>query len=108
MNFGLQRVLTISLKKQTKKVSSFLVYKHLSVVFSSSCLKNEQFKKEVEHTASLQLYRRSLGKNTSALQELTEGKRNYETVNVGALKVSGNRTNTAINENVFGFNCQTS
>ena len=27
----------------------------------------------------------------------------YETVIVGALKVSGNITNTAINENVFGF-----
>lgn len=70
------KVLPTPKKETNKKVSSFLVYKHLLVVFPSSCLKNEQFKKEVEHTASLQLYRHSLGKNIIALRELTEGKRN--------------------------------
>lgn len=43
-------------------------------------------------------------------QVLTKEKKSFlhKTVIVEILKVSGNITNTAINEDVFGFNCQTS
>lgn len=43
-------------------------------------------------------------------QVLTKEKKNFlhETVIIGILKVYGNITNTAINYDVFGFNCQTS
>lgn len=63
-------------------------------------------KTTTEHTVSIQLCRNSLGKNSLGLCAPAEEKEKlilYEAAIAGDLKVSGNITNTAINENVFGL-----
>lgn len=67
-------------------------------------------KRTVEPTTLIQLHRNSLGRRRISLCGLAKENKKlilHEAVIVGALKVSGDITNTAINENVFGFNCQT-
>lgn len=107
MNFSLWRELSISLEKP-EKANSLLTCKHLLTAFSSSCLQKWASKEQLstQHRSTLL----ELPGEEGGLRGLPEGKKKlvlHETVIAGALEVSGPITTMAIDENVFGFNCQT-